>query len=139
MEQRHERLAGQRARGLSKAKKRRVYKIWEEGRAPQFVLEVTSKKTRLEDEGNKKGLYLRLGVEEYVLFDPDGDYLDPPLRGFRRQGEEYRPIRPGPGGVVEIGTLGSWSALLTKHHSANGRFHAVAIVLADATRSLATR
>ncbi len=73
---------------------------------PQFVLEVTSKKTRVEDEGNKKGLYQRLGVEEYFLFDPEGDYLAPRLQGFRRQGSELRPVRLGPGGALESRVLG---------------------------------
>jgi hypothetical protein len=34
-----------------------------------------------------------LKVREYFLFDPDGDYLDPPLQGFRLRKGVYRPIR----------------------------------------------
>lgn len=52
------------------------------------MLEITSKSTRLHDQGNKKALCLRLGVDEYVLFDPEVDYLDARLKGYRREGDE---------------------------------------------------
>jgi Uma2 family endonuclease len=64
-------------RGVDKTRERRVYKVWEEGRAPSWICEVTSKSTRREDEVTKKGVYERLGVEEYFLFDPLGEYLKP--------------------------------------------------------------
>jgi Uma2 family endonuclease len=51
-------------------RKRRVYLLWEERRAPSFVIEVTSRKTRKIDWEKKYELYARLGVTEYVLFDP---------------------------------------------------------------------
>lgn len=86
---------------------RRVWKLWEEAdHAPRFVLEITSKSTRLDDQGNKKALCLRLGVDEYVLFDPEGDYLDTRLKGYRREGDEYLPMRAGPGGVIASEVLG---------------------------------
>ena len=61
---------------------RRTYKLWEEGVAPCVVIEMTSRSTRLEDKGNKRALYALLGVREYFLFDPLGEYLKPPLQGF---------------------------------------------------------
>ena len=67
--------------GVPKRTDRRVFKVWEEGAVPDFVLEVTSKKTRRKDEREKKDLYERLGVPEYWQFDPTGDYLDPVLKG----------------------------------------------------------
>ena len=67
--------------GVPKRTDRRVFKVWEEGAVPDFVLEVTSKKTRRKDEREKKDLYERLGVSEYWQFDPTGDYLDPILKG----------------------------------------------------------
>ena len=91
--------------GVAK-RQRRVYKLWEEGVAPAFVLEVSSKGTWLEDAGNKKALCARLGVEEYFLFDPEADYLDPPLQGFRRLGSELRRIEPDENGVFESRALG---------------------------------
>ena len=63
---------------------RRVYKLWEEGIAPQVVLEVSSKGTAEEDLWQKPRIYDRLGVREYFLFDPLAEYLEPALIGFRR-------------------------------------------------------
>ena len=70
------------------------YLIWEERRGPQVVIEVTSATTRNEDLRTKFSLYQdTLKVREYFLFDPRGDYLDPPLRGYRLRQGQYRPIR----------------------------------------------
>jgi Uma2 family endonuclease len=81
-------------RGVSKHL-RPNYLVWEEGRAPQFVIELTSSSTRHEDLVTKRQLYQdTLRVREYFLFDPNGDYLDPPLQGFRLRQGVYRPIRP---------------------------------------------
>ena len=66
--------------------KRMAYKLWEEPKAPDFVLEVTSRSTRREDQGRKREVYASLGVGEYWLFDPTGDYLAPRLQGFRLHG-----------------------------------------------------
>ena len=68
------------------------YKLWEEPKAPDFVLEITSRSTRAEDQGRKREVYASLGVREYWLFDPTGDWLAPPLQGFRLHGGEYRPL-----------------------------------------------
>ncbi len=73
-------------------RERRVYKVWEEGNAPEVVVELTSLGTRLEDLGTKKVLYAQLGVREYFVFDPFGDYLKPTLRGYRLVGEEYERL-----------------------------------------------
>jgi Uma2 family endonuclease len=74
---------------------RENYLVWEEGRAPQFVIELTSSSTRREDQTTKRALYQdTLRVREYFLFDPLGDYLDPPLQGYRLRQGTYRPIRP---------------------------------------------
>jgi Uma2 family endonuclease len=45
---------------------RRVYKLWDEGKPPSLVIEVTSRHTA-DDLGRKKDCYERLGVEEYFL------------------------------------------------------------------------
>lgn len=74
-------------------KNRRKYMLWEENKVPVFVLEVTSKTTRRKDQGLKKRLYADLGVSEYFLFDPTGDYLTPSLQGFRLEQGQYEPIR----------------------------------------------
>ncbi len=72
---------------------RRTIKTWIEGKAPDVVFEITSRKTKAEDLGTKRALYEELGVREYFLFDPENDYLRPPLQGFRlnEQGR-YAPL-----------------------------------------------
>jgi Uma2 family endonuclease len=81
-------------RGIEK-KKRDNYLIWEEGKAPDLVIELTSKSTKREDEQKKRVLYRDvLKVAEYFLFDPTEDYLNPPLQGFRLTNGEYSRIEP---------------------------------------------
>ena len=80
---------------------RRVYKIWVEGKAPDVVIETTSRKTRRRDLTEKPVLYARLGVKEYFLFDPLGEYLDPPLQGYRLAGDDYEPIQPDDDGLLD--------------------------------------
>ncbi len=71
---------------------RRVYKLWVEGKPPDAIIEVTSRKTKKTDTGKKPALYHQLGVPEYFLFDPTEDYLHPPLQGHRLVGGQYEPI-----------------------------------------------
>ena len=74
---------------------RDYYLLWDEGVAPQFVIEVTSASTRKEDLNKKFKLYRDvIGVREYFLFDPLGEYLKPSLQGYRLRAGEYRPITP---------------------------------------------
>ncbi len=72
--------------------KRNVYKLWEEPKAPDFVLEVASKNTWREDLGRKRALYAELGVREYWLFDPKDEYFDPPLQGLVLREGAYRAL-----------------------------------------------
>jgi Uma2 family endonuclease len=82
-------------RGVPKEPERRNYRVWEEGRAPDFVVEVTSKSTRKEDQTTKRTIYQDvLHVKEYFLFDPFEEYLHPSLQGYRLQRGGYRPIKP---------------------------------------------
>lgn len=76
-------------KGVAK-RDRKVYKLWEEHRSPCLVVEVTSDTTRDEDLSDKRTVYEQLGVEEYFLFDPLGDYLDPRLQGHRLVNGRYR-------------------------------------------------
>jgi Uma2 family endonuclease len=81
---------------------RRTYKIWEEGKAPDVVIEITSKATRKQDRSDKYWLYQRLGVGEYFQYDPTGDYLQPPLQGYRldAQGHYQRLAAQQHGGGI---------------------------------------
>jgi Uma2 family endonuclease len=77
---------------------RDYYLVWKEGKAPDVVVEITSKSTKQEDRKKKFGIYRDiLRVREYFLFDPTEDYLHPPLQGFRLVGGEYVPIEPTAG------------------------------------------
>jgi hypothetical protein len=87
-------------------RRRRTFKIWEEGKGPTFAMELTSKKTRREDEGFKKALYAQLQVAEYLLFDPLGEWLKPPLVGYRLVNGEYLRIQPNADGGLESKQLG---------------------------------
>ncbi|MCX7701476.1 MAG: Uma2 family endonuclease [Gemmataceae bacterium] len=73
---------------------RRNYLIWKEGKPPEFVIELTSISTRIEDLETTYNLYREIGVREYFLFDPRDEYLDPRLMGFRRLRGRFRPIKP---------------------------------------------
>lgn len=77
--------------GLDKTP-RRVFKLWEEKRAPAVIFEITSRATWEEDLGDKLELYARLGVPEYFVYDVEHEELDPPLRGFRLVGGDYEPM-----------------------------------------------
>ena len=71
---------------------RSSYLLWQEPKAPDWVLEITSRSTRGEDQGRKRELYRRLGVAEYWQFDPTGDYLSPPLQGLELVAGEYEEL-----------------------------------------------
>jgi Uma2 family endonuclease len=81
-------------RGVPK-KERDYYLMWDEGKGPDLVIELTSKTTKSEDVKKKMALYRNvLKVPEYFLFDPFRDYLKPPMQGYRLVNETYEPITP---------------------------------------------
>ena len=80
--------------GVSK-RERRSYKTWQENdKVPAFVLELTSKSTKKQDEETKPELYSQLGIQEYFQYDPTGDYLKPQLKGQTLVNGTYQPIAP---------------------------------------------
>lgn len=86
---------------------RNIFKTWEEGRSPNMVIETTSKTTKRRDTVTKRRIYSEIGVQEYFLYDPTGDYLKPTrLQGFRLDDGEYVAIEPDDTGglvCVELG------------------------------------
>ena len=68
------------------------YKLWEEGQVPSVIFEMTSGGTQGKDQIFKKTLYEQLGVKEYWLFDPKGEWIEEKLRGYRLRGEIYETI-----------------------------------------------
>lgn len=87
------------------------YKIYEEGgKAPDFVLEITSKGTVTKDREQNPLIYRNLGVKEYFQYDPTGEYLKPTsLQGLRLENGEYVAIASS---VLPDGTLSLHSEVL---------------------------
>jgi Uma2 family endonuclease len=83
-----------------------TYKLWRDGPAPSWVIEVSSKSTQLEERGNKKAVCEMLGVVEYFLYDPRAESLRPPLQGHRLRDGAYQPIEPTATGAILAETLG---------------------------------
>ena len=74
---------------------RSSYLVWEEGKPPDWVLEVASPSTQENDRGSKRQRYAALGVPEYWLFDPKGDAYPrgtPRLQGLGLVDGAYRPL-----------------------------------------------
>ncbi len=83
------------------------YKVWEQGKPPDFVLEILSRKTWRNDVHRKPALYADLNVREYWLFDPDGVSGGPVLRGGQLDAQgAYQPLPPLPDGSIRSPLLG---------------------------------
>lgn len=79
----------------------RVYLLWEDHRAPSFVIEVTSRQTRKVDWEKKYELYARPGGREYVLVDPLDEYMGwAPLQLLRLEGSRYTVVSPEEDGTL---------------------------------------
>jgi Uma2 family endonuclease len=87
------------------------YKIYEEGgKAPDFVLEITSKGTVTKDREQNPLIYRDLGVKEYFQYDPSGEYLKPTsLQGVRLEDGKYVAIASS---ILPDGTLSLHSEVL---------------------------
>jgi Uma2 family endonuclease len=99
-------------RGVPAKPPRRVYFTWEEGKFPDFVLELVSESTVRRDLGFKRRLYAQLGVREYFLFDLQQGIMIPTLQGFRLAASDdggeptYQPIPDEPSGGLYSEVLG---------------------------------
>ncbi len=71
---------------------RNAYVVSEQGKPPDFVLEVASKSTGHIDVRDKPGDYASIGVKEYWRFDETGEYHRSPLGGDRLVAGSYVPI-----------------------------------------------
>ena len=68
------------------------YRVWQWGKPPDFVLEIASESTALNDVTTKRGIYARIGALEYWRFDPSGgDLYGEPLAGERLVNSRYEP------------------------------------------------
>jgi Uma2 family endonuclease len=79
------------------------YKIWEGQQTPAIIFEVTSAGTKETDWNFKKTLYEQLGVTEYWLFDPYGEWVAEQLQGYRLNEDGlYKPIRDNCSEVLQL-------------------------------------
>ena len=87
--------------GMKRGENRSTFKVWEEGKAPDFVLEVASPSTAENDARHKAREYAGIGVREYWRLDPEGTMMGVPLEGYRASGSRYGRVESvaGPGGV----------------------------------------
>ena len=85
------------------------YIVSQQGKPPDFILEVASRRSAAEDLGAKKDYYERLGVVEYWLFDVAAEFYGFTLAGYRLTQGGYEPIE-----VSEIGpsVFQGYSAML---------------------------
>ena len=86
-----------------------AYVISEQGKPPDFVLEVGSPSTGRIDVEDKPGDYAALGIPEYWRFDETGASHGTRLAGDRLAGDRYEPIA-----ILELsdGSLEGYSEVL---------------------------
>ena len=89
---------------------RSSYKVWEEGKAPDFVLEVALPSTAGSNARRKAKEYAWIGVREYWRLDPEGSLMETPLEGWVASGGRYDRVEPigctGRGGHLRSRVLG---------------------------------
>ena len=89
------------------------YVVADEGKPPDFVLEVASRSTWRRDRREKRAIYQALGVREYFIYDARPEATER-LFGFRLRGGAYEelprsPIRPGGPLGVRSEVLDLWA------------------------------
>lgn len=77
---------------------RKSWVVWEEGKAPDIVIELLSESTRERDKTLKKQIYReQLRIPEYYWYDP---FNPDDWAGFRLSGMEYQPLEPDGSGRI---------------------------------------
>ena len=96
--------------GVEHCGSRGSFKLWEEGKAPDFVLEVASPSTAEKDARQKAREYARIGVREYWRLDPAGSLMETSLEGYAASAGQYEPVQPvegtGRSGALRSRVLG---------------------------------
>ena len=85
---------------------RNSFKLWEEPRAPDFVMEVISQDSLRNDMEYKPPLYAALGVTEYWTFDSLGRLPTPIIARRLDDSGNYEPIPMAPDGSYASEVLG---------------------------------
>ena len=86
-----------------------AYIISEQGKPPDFVMEIASRSTGREDVEQKPADYAALGIPEYWRFDETGEFHRTKLAGDRLVDGQYEPISIQ---EIEDGILQGYSAAL---------------------------
>ena len=88
------------------------YIISEQGKPPDFALEIASRSTAHIDVGQKRDDYEFMGITEYWRFDETGEFHGARLAGDRLVNGRYEPIP-----IVELsdGVLEGYSEVLDLH------------------------
>ncbi len=81
----------------------------EQGKPPDFVLEVASESTGRIEVEDKPAAYAALGIPEYWRFDETGEHHGTRLAGDRVAGNRYEPIEIA---VLPNGSLEGYSEVL---------------------------
>jgi Uma2 family endonuclease len=110
------------------------YKVWQEKQVPKVVFEMTSKGTQAEDKENKKSLYEGIGVQEYWLFDPKGEWIEQKLQGYKLRPDGYELITDSCSEVLKL-RLVVEDKLIGFYRLDNGEKLLVADELVEALRS----
>jgi Uma2 family endonuclease len=85
------------------------YDLAAEGGFPAFVLEVVSSSSVARDVDAKRRLYEALGAQEYVLFAPQPDLLEPQVQGHHRGASgRFEPWAPDAAGRLWSDVLDLW-------------------------------
>ncbi len=90
-------------------KRRKAYVISEQGKPPDFVLEIASPSTGDVDVGPKREDYAALSIPEYWRFDETGQFHGTRLAGDRLVDGHYEPVE-----IIELedGVLQGYSEVL---------------------------
>jgi Uma2 family endonuclease len=84
---------------------RRQYRLWDEEKPPDLVLELASPSTYRRDVLGKREDYAAMGVREYVQFDPLDELLEPALQVYVLRGRSYQLVQAEEDGGVRSTVL----------------------------------
>lgn len=84
------------------------YVAWEEGKPPDFVLEVLPPSSRRRGREDQLAIYAEMGAPEYFWYEPEGRVV-PALAGFALRDGQYAPL---PEETVAEGVAGIRSKVL---------------------------